>query len=151
MRPPNSRMMAPSPDLMGQYPFQNSIPSSAGQGAFLTLPVFLITVKAKRQLRGTITPSKGNIMILERAKRMITAAETKAREIGQPMNIAVVDEGGNLVAFARMDGAWLGSIDIAINKAFTSRAFDIATRIFQSSANRVKISSVSMFRITAES
>ena len=44
------------------------------------------------------------------------------------MNIAVVDEGGNLLAFARMDGAWLGSIDIAINKAFTSRAFDIATK-----------------------
>jgi uncharacterized protein GlcG (DUF336 family) len=71
---------------------------------------------------------KENTMILERAKRIISAAETKAREIGQPMNIAVVDEGGNLVSFARMDGAWLGSIDIAINKAFTSRAFDIATK-----------------------
>jgi uncharacterized protein GlcG (DUF336 family) len=44
------------------------------------------------------------------------------------MNIAVVDAGANLTAFARMDGAWLGSIDIAINKAFTSRAFDITTR-----------------------
>src|SRR3977135_4479250 len=43
------------------------------------------------------------------------------------MNIAVVDEGGNLVAFSRLDGAWLGSSDIAINKAFTSRAFDSAT------------------------
>ncbi len=43
------------------------------------------------------------------------------------MNIAVVDEGNNLTAFARMEGAWLGSIDIAMNKAFTSRAFDIST------------------------
>jgi uncharacterized protein GlcG (DUF336 family) len=43
------------------------------------------------------------------------------------MNIAVVDTGGNLIAFVRMDGAWLGSIDIAINKAFTARAFDIST------------------------
>jgi uncharacterized protein GlcG (DUF336 family) len=67
-------------------------------------------------------------MTLERARKAISAAERKAAEIGQPMNIAVVDEGGNLVAFARMDGAWLGSIDIAMNKAFTSRAFDIATK-----------------------
>jgi uncharacterized protein GlcG (DUF336 family) len=43
------------------------------------------------------------------------------------MNIAVVDEGGNLVSHVRMDGAWLGSIDISINKAFTARAFDIST------------------------
>ena len=57
----------------------------------------------------------------------ITAAEAKAREIGQPMNIAVVDAGGNLVSHVRMDGAWIGSIDISINKAFTARAFDIET------------------------
>jgi uncharacterized protein GlcG (DUF336 family) len=44
------------------------------------------------------------------------------------MNIAVVDAGGNLIAFHRMDGAWLGSIDIAIKKAWTGRAFDIETR-----------------------
>ena len=44
------------------------------------------------------------------------------------MNIAVVDAGGNLVAHVRMDGAWIGSIDISINKAFTSRAFDISTK-----------------------
>ena len=46
------------------------------------------------------------------------------------MNIAVVDAGGNLTAFARMDGAWIGSIDIAINKAFTARAFDMPTEDF---------------------
>lgn len=64
---------------------------------------------------------------LEDAKRVIAAAEDAAREIGQPMNIAVVDAGGNLIAHERMDGAWIGSIDISINKAFTARAFDVPT------------------------
>jgi len=64
---------------------------------------------------------------LSDARRVITAAESKAREIGQPMNIAVVDAGGNLVSHVRMDGAWIGSIDISINKAFTARAFDLPT------------------------
>jgi uncharacterized protein GlcG (DUF336 family) len=64
---------------------------------------------------------------LNEAREVIAAAEKKADEIGQPMNVAVVDEGNNLVAFARMEGAWLGSIDIAMNKAFTARAFDLAT------------------------
>lgn len=62
------------------------------------------------------------------AQRVIAAGQTKADEIGQPSNIAVVDAGGNLVAHVRMDGAWLGSVDISINKAFTARAFDISTR-----------------------
>ena len=67
-------------------------------------------------------------MTLGEARKVIAAAEEKAAEIKQPMNIAVVDEGGNLVSHARMDGAWIGSIDISINKAFTSRAFDISTK-----------------------
>jgi predicted ribosome quality control (RQC) complex YloA/Tae2 family protein len=58
---------------------------------------------------------------LEDARRVISAAEKKAREIGQPMNIAVADEGGNIVAHVRMDNAWIGSIDIAMKKAYTSR------------------------------
>ena len=65
---------------------------------------------------------------LEDARRVIAAAEKKAAEIGQPMNVAVVDDGGNLVAHIRMDEAWRGSIDISINKAWTSRAFDITTK-----------------------
>jgi len=65
---------------------------------------------------------------LNDARRVIAAGEKKAIEIGQPMNIAVADEGGNLVAHVRMDNAWLGSIDISIKKAFTARAFDIATK-----------------------
>jgi uncharacterized protein GlcG (DUF336 family) len=68
------------------------------------------------------------MVTLADARRIIAAAEKKAVEIKQPMNIAVVDEGGNLVSHIRMDGAWLGSIDISINKAFTSRAFDISTK-----------------------
>jgi len=68
------------------------------------------------------------MVTLADARRVIAAAEKKAQEIQQPMNIAVVDEGGNLVSHVRMDGAWIGSIDISINKAFTSRAFDIATK-----------------------
>ncbi len=68
------------------------------------------------------------MITLADAKRIIQAAEKKAEEIGQPMNIAVVDEGGNLVAHVRMDRAWIGSVDISINKAWTSRAFDISTK-----------------------
>ena len=67
-------------------------------------------------------------MNLEDARRIIAGAEVKAAEIGQPMNIAVADAGGNLVAHIRMDNAWMGSIDISIKKAWTSRAFDIATK-----------------------
>ena len=65
---------------------------------------------------------------LDDARRVIAAGEEKAREIGQPMNIAVADAGGTLVAHIRMDGAWRGSVDVAINKAFTARAFDITTK-----------------------
>lgn len=71
------------------------------------------------QLARTVTLSAG--------QAVLEAARAKARQIGVPMNIAVVDEGSNLVAFARMDGAWLGSIDIAQNKAYTARAFDMPT------------------------
>ena len=67
------------------------------------------------------------MITLTDARRIIAAAEKKADEIKQPMNIAVVDAGGNLLAFERMEGAWLGSIDISIKKAWTSRAFDIET------------------------
>jgi len=68
------------------------------------------------------------MVTLNDAMKIIGAAEKKAAAIGQPMNVAVADEGGNLVAHVRMDGAWLGSIDISIKKAFTAPAFDIATK-----------------------
>ena len=65
---------------------------------------------------------------LEDARRVISAAEKKAKEIGQPMNIAVADGGGNIVAHVRMDDAWIGSVDVAMKKAYTSRAFEIETK-----------------------
>ncbi|MGQ0834169.1 MAG: GlcG/HbpS family heme-binding protein [Gammaproteobacteria bacterium] len=68
------------------------------------------------------------MLTLEDARNVIAAAEKKAKELEQPMNIAVADAGGNLIAHARMDEAWIGSIDISIKKAFTSRAFDISTK-----------------------
>jgi uncharacterized protein GlcG (DUF336 family) len=64
---------------------------------------------------------------LSDAKRVVEAALQKAQEIDTLMNIAVVDAGGNLKAFNRMDGAWLGSIDISIRKARTARFFDMNT------------------------
>ena len=59
---------------------------------------------------------------LDRAQTVIEAALRKAADIGVPMNVAVVDEGGNLKSFVRMDKAWLGSIQIAQDKAWTARA-----------------------------
>lgn len=67
-------------------------------------------------------------LTLADARTIIAAAESRAEEIGQPMNIAVVDAGGNLIAHERMDGAWVGSVNISINKAWTSRAFNISTK-----------------------
>ena len=65
---------------------------------------------------------------LEEARQIIAAAIVKANELKLMMNIAVVDQGANLVAFERMDGGWIGSIDIAQKKAFTARAFDLDTK-----------------------
>src|SRR5213080_2835670 len=64
---------------------------------------------------------------LDQANSAIEASLKKAEEIGTLMDIAVVDSGGNLKAFVRMDGAWLGSIDISIRKAHTARWFDMNT------------------------
>ncbi len=64
---------------------------------------------------------------LEQARRVIDACLSKSKEIGVKMNIAVVDAGTNLVAFNKMDDAWLGSIDIAHKKAKTARFFNMNT------------------------
>ena len=66
-------------------------------------------------------------LTLEAAEKIISAANKKAAQLKTRMDIAVVDAGGNLKAFARMDGAWLGSIDISIRKARTARWFDMNT------------------------
>jgi uncharacterized protein GlcG (DUF336 family) len=94
------------------------------QQVFCDLDVYWLSPKGR-----TFTQGRNKTMVtLADARRVIAAAEKKAAEIGQPMNIAVADEGGNIVAHVRMDGAWLGSIDISQKKAYTSRAFDIATK-----------------------
>lgn len=67
------------------------------------------------------------MITLKQAEQMIAVAQQKSTELNTKMNIAVVDAGANLVAFARMDGAWLGSLDISIKKAKTARFFDMNT------------------------
>ncbi len=66
---------------------------------------------------------------LEDARRVIGAAEVKAREIGQPMDIAVVDDGGHLRAHVRMDGALIASINISVNKAYSAIALKMETKV----------------------
>jgi uncharacterized protein GlcG (DUF336 family) len=79
--------------------------------------------------QGKLTATGARTMItLADARRIIAAAEKEAEKQKQPMNIAVADAGGNLIAHVRMDGAWMGSIDISIKKAWTARAFDITTK-----------------------
>lgn len=68
-----------------------------------------------------------NDVSTDQAQEVIDAGRRRSRELGLAMNIAVVDAGGNLKAFTRMDGAWLGSIDISIKKARTARYFDMPT------------------------
>lgn len=78
------------------------------------------------------TATLANDISLEQARAAVTAAVEKAKQIDTKMNIAVVDAGANLKAFARMDGAWLGSIDISIKKAKTARFFDMNTGVIGS-------------------
>ncbi len=71
-------------------------------------------------------------LTLKKAEKIIAAAKAKAIEIDTKMNITVVDEGANMVAFVRMDDAWLGSADISLKKAKTARFFDMNTGIIGS-------------------
>ncbi|CAD6534054.1 hypothetical protein LMG27952_02872 [Paraburkholderia hiiakae] len=66
-------------------------------------------------------------LTLEDAKKMVCAAQARATSLGVPYNVAVVDAGGHLIAFVRQDGALIGSIDLAIDKATTARIFNKAT------------------------
>ncbi len=68
-----------------------------------------------------------NDITLEQARAAVAEAVKKAVQLDTKMDIAIVDAGANLKAFARMDGAWLGSIDIAQRKARTARLFDMNT------------------------
>lgn len=89
---------------------------------FMTASAFAATDVSKLQLAGDITAGQ--------AQRVIEAALKTAVVQGVPMNIAIVDAGGNLKAFHRMDGAFLGSIDISIGKARTARYFNMSTYDF---------------------
>jgi len=79
-------------------------------------------------------PRSWESVTLEEAKRMLSAAEAKAASFGIPYNVAVVDASGQLVAFVRQDGALIGSVDLAISKAFTARIFDKTTAYLSSLA-----------------
>jgi len=72
-------------------------------------------------------PRSIDCLTLEEAKRMLSAAEAKAVTLGIAYNLAVVDAGGHLLAFLRQDGALIGSIELAIDKAKTARIFDKST------------------------
>lgn len=74
-------------------------------------------------------PRSCSTLTLDDAKRMLAAAEAKAASFRIPYNIAVVDAGGHLLAFVRQDGALIGSIDLAIDKALTARLFDKPTSL----------------------
>jgi glc operon protein GlcG len=68
---------------------------------------------------------------LDQAQAVIQAAVTEAKKRNWKMNIAVVDSGGNLVAFQRMDGAMLASIQIAEHKARAAATFRRETKVFE--------------------
>ena len=93
----------------------------AGAAAALAFASAAFAVDAsKLALPGDLT--------LTQAQKVVAAAEAKAQLQGTLMNIAVIDAGGNLKAFARMDGAFLGSVDIAIKKAKTARDFNMSSK-----------------------
>lgn len=89
-----------------------------------SVPAMAAEDKAAPAAKGVLTTKD---ISLEHAQRIVAAAAAKSNEIGTKMDIAVVDAGGNLKAFVRQDGAWLGSIDISIKKAKTARYFDMPT------------------------
>ena len=72
-------------------------------------------------------PTTITSLTLADARQIIAAGEARAAKLGVPYNLAVVDAGGDLIAHVRMDGAWRGSIDLAVDKAWTARAFDLST------------------------
>jgi len=86
-----------------------------------------VVFAATRSIEKADAQSTVQDVTLDAATRVIEAALDKAEELDVEMNVAIVDAGGNLKAFVRMDGAFLGSIDVAMRKAKTSRMFDAPT------------------------
>ncbi len=98
---------------------------AAATATFLNLPTSIATAQQEPPAKTDGITTKD--ISLEQAGAVMMAALEKAKETKTKMDIAVVDAGGNLKAFARMDGAWIGSIDIAQKKARTARYFDMPT------------------------
>ena len=91
---------------------------------FILQMVFFLGVFS---ITGSAMAGEASDITLEQALAIVAAARGKAEKQGTLMDIAVVDAGANLKAFIRMDGAFLGSIDIAIKKAKTARFFNMPT------------------------
>jgi uncharacterized protein GlcG (DUF336 family) len=103
------------------------IVSSAATAVYLSAPSSSAIAQEKPAAMPKGEPISTKDVSLDQAHAITMAAFEKAKEINTKMDIAVVDAGGNLKSFIRMDGAWLGSIDIAIKKAKTARYFDMPT------------------------
>lgn len=101
---------------------------------FLMSCLILLTLTAMAQAADVSKFQLAEDITQAQAEKVIAAALVKARGQGVPMNIAVVDAGGNLKAFCRMDGAFLGSIDLSINKARTARMFNMSTAMLGAAA-----------------
>jgi uncharacterized protein GlcG (DUF336 family) len=97
---------------------------SASTAVVLNLPPSVARAQDQSQQP---QPQSTKDISLDQAVKVVEAAMKKAQELKIKQNIAVVDAGGGLKAFARMDGAWIGSIDIAQKKARTARYFDMNT------------------------
>ena len=103
---------------------------SIKKSTYRVKPLFLLSIMFFLMVSGftvSAIAGGGSDMTLEQALSVISAAREKAEKQGTLMDIAVVDAGANLKAFIRMDGAFLGSIDISIKKAKTARFFNMPT------------------------
>ncbi len=102
--------------------------SAMGRTLLLALLVAFWPAASSNSQGQSSSSSVSKTVTLERAQKVIAAALKKSKEIDVAMNIAVLDAGGHLKAFVRMDDAFLGSIDISINKAYTARAFNTESK-----------------------
>ena len=92
----------------------------------LVLALVLCAGLAQAKTKAPATQLPGDLTLAE-AQKVLDAALVKAKAQGVPMNIAIVDAGGNLKAFVRQDGAFIGSIDVSTKKAVTARYFNMPT------------------------
>lgn len=90
--------------------------------------IAIVVMLTTTAFAGDVKKTLPGDLTLEQAQAILKVAQAKAVDIKVPMNIAVVDAGGNLKAFYRMDDAFIGSVDISIKKAVTARYFNMSTR-----------------------